>query len=94
MTTVRADSAAVPLRGSAEANAQKAQQAAVDFEAVFLSQFLQSMGKGLSEDSLFGREPFGSMLVDEYSKVLARSGGVGIASSVQKELLRLQEATQ
>ena len=70
---------------------EKARQAAVDFESVFLSQVLKTMSDGLSPDGLLGKEPFGSMLMDEYSKLLSRSGGVGIADQVMRELLRDQE---
>jgi len=32
------------------------------------------------------------MMVQEYGKAIARSGGVGIADAVQREILRLQES--
>jgi flagellar protein FlgJ len=67
-------------------------EAAVEFEAAFLSQVLRGMTSGLGPDGPFGKEPFGSLLIDEYARLVARSGGVGIASAVQRELLRLQEA--
>jgi flagellar protein FlgJ len=66
-------------------------EVAVEFEAVFLSQMLRGMTSGLGADGPFGKEPFGSLLIDEYARLIARSGGVGIASVVQRELLRLQE---
>ncbi len=71
--------------------AGRLQEAAVEFEAVFLSQMLRGMSGGLGADGPFGKEPFGSLLIDEYARLIARSGGVGIASVVQRELLRLQE---
>jgi len=66
-------------------------EAAFEFEAVFLSQMLRGLSSGLGPDGLFGKEPFGSLLADEYARLLARSGGLGIASATQRELLRLQE---
>lgn len=74
--------------------AEKARATGVEFEAVFLSQILKTMSEGLSPDGMLGKEPFGSMLMDEYAKLLSRSGGVGIADSVMKELLTAQEKSQ
>ena len=34
------------------------------------------------------------MMVDEMGKAMAEAGGIGIADSVQQEILRLQEAEQ
>ncbi len=68
--------------------------AAVEFEAVFLSQMLAGMSSGLGPDGLFGKEPFGSLLRDEYARLLARAGGVGIADATYRELLRLQETAR
>jgi len=64
---------------------------AVEFEAVFLAEVLRGMTGGLGADAPFGKEPFGSLLIDEYARLIARSGGVGIATATRRELLRLQE---
>lgn len=76
------------------AKTEKAKQTGVEFEAVFLAQILKTMSEGLSPDGMLGKEPFGSMLMDEYAKLLSRTGGVGIADSVMKELLTAQEKSQ
>lgn len=89
MHEIIAGRAAGPAKGAASAD--RTREASVEFEAVFLSQMLQGMAQGLGPDSLFGREPFGSMLVDQCARMLARSGGIGLAGTVQQELLRLQE---
>ena len=34
------------------------------------------------------------MMVQEYGKAIARSGGIGIADSVQREILKMQENQQ
>ena len=81
---------------SAGAEAGALRQAAEDFEAVFLSQMLAPMFEGLETDPLFGGGPgediYRSLLVEEYGKAVARTGGVGIADAVERELLHLQEA--
>lgn len=70
-------------------------QAAGDFEAVFLSQMLESMFKGIKTDGPFGgghaEEMMRSFMLQEYGKVMAANGGVGIADAVKRELLHAQE---
>ena len=74
---------------------KKIRETAVDFEAQFLSQMLQPMFEGIKTDGPFGgghaEKMWQSMLVQEYGKSLAQSGGVGLADEVQKQLLRAQE---
>ena len=66
-----------------------------EFEAVFLSQMIAHMFEGVGDDKLFGGgetgKLFRSMMQDEYGKTIARSGGIGIADSVTREVLKLQE---
>lgn len=87
-----------PPRVERTADVDRAQQVAVDFEAFFLSQFLQPMFADLSVDPPFGggmaEEMFRTLQIDEYGKAMARAGGVGIADAVLKEILILQEAQQ
>jgi Rod binding domain-containing protein len=68
---------------------------ATDFEAVFLSQMLESMFKGIKTDGPFGgghaEEMMRSFMLQEYGKVMAAGGGVGIADAVKRELLHAQE---
>ena len=83
------------------ANAPERQQvraAAEEFEAVFLSQMLEPMFKGIETDGMFGggssEKIYQSVMLQEYGKALARTGGVGIADAVEREILRLQEVQQ
>ncbi len=77
---------------------EQVRRAAEEFEAVFISQMLAPMFEGLETDELFGGGPgedvYRSILVEEYGKAIARSGGIGIADAVQREILRLQEVNQ
>ena len=77
---------------------QKIRAAAEEFEAVFLSQMLEPMFKGIETDGLFGggssEKIYQSVMLQEYGKALARTGGVGIADAVEREILRLQEVQQ
>lgn len=70
--------------------------AAEEFEAVFLGEMMSPVFEQLESDGLFGggsgERMYRSMLVQEYGRAMARSGGIGIADAVQREMLRIQEA--
>lgn len=76
----------------------KLDAAAKDFEAVFASQMLSHMFTDLDVDPWFGggqaEEVYRSLLVDEYGKQVAERGGLGIADSIRKQFLSLQEVGQ
>jgi Rod binding domain-containing protein len=82
----------VPTTGTSE----EVRRAAEDFEAFYLTQALSTMFAGIETDPLFGGGPgegvFRAFLTQEYGKILARAGGVGIADSVAREIIKLQEA--
>lgn len=67
---------------------------AQDFEAVFVSEMMKPMFDGIKADGPFGggrgEEIFRGMMIDEYGKSLASTGGIGIAEQVKKELIRMQ----
>ncbi len=69
--------------------------AAEQFEAVFLTQMLSTITKGLGSEQLFGGGPeqsfFHDMFTDEVAKLISRSGGVGVADAVLQEMLKVQE---
>ena len=72
-----------------------ARRAGEEFEALFLSQMLAPMFESLESDALWGGPGgaiYRSLLVQEYGKAVARSGGFGLADSVAREILMLQEA--
>ena len=70
---------------------------AQDFEAQFTSTLFQSMFEGLDDDNPFGGGPgetmFRSLLVDQYSQQTMKTGGIGIADNVYREMLKMQEAS-
>lgn len=72
-------------------------QTARDFEASFLSAMMQQMFSGLSTSGPFGggagEEMFRSVLTDAMAKQMSRTGGVGVAASVEREMLKLQGLT-
>lgn len=79
-------------------NLDKIEDAAKEFEAVFLSEMIRPMFEGLEVDPLFGggrsEEIFRGMMIEEYGKTMANAGGIGLASYVKAELLRIQQDAQ
>ena len=76
-------------------NEAKVNEAAVDFEAQFISQMLENMFATVdTKESLGGddsQEIYRSLLVDQYGKAISKAGGIGVADHVKREILRLQE---
>lgn len=77
---------------------EKARKTSREFEAMFLEQMLERvMPSGDEEGPLGGNGAGGavyrSMLVKEYAGQMAKSGGVGVADAVFRDLLRLQEGS-
>lgn len=74
---------------------QAAREVAQNFEAVFLSQMLAPMFETIPTDSFMGgghaEKVYRGMMVEEMGKEIAKQGGVGIADSVYREILKLQE---
>ena len=79
-------------------NRAQIRDAAEQFEAVYLSEMLGPMFESLDAEGPFGggsgERMFRSVLVQEYSLAIAKSGGVGIADAVERELLKMQEVNQ
>ena len=69
-----------------------------DFEAFFLSQAFENMFSGVNADPMFGggagESIYRSMMIQEYSKVAARTHSTGIGDQVTREILRMQEHQQ
>lgn len=74
----------------------KAWAAAQDFEAVLLGQvtqlILQTSPSNGSFSGGYAEETWRSVLAEHIGKDIARHGGIGIASSVYAEIIRLQGA--
>lgn len=81
--------------GMSDADRKAARDAAEQFEAVFIAQMLQPMFESIPTDGPMGgghaEGMYRSMFVTEAGKEIARNGGVGIADSVYRELIKLQE---
>ena len=87
--------APLPLNAAGgPSGADELRRAAEEFEAVFLSEMLAPMFDGIDTEGLggggMGEEIFRPMLVERYAEAIARAGGVGVADSVLRELIRMQ----
>ena len=81
---------------SGSGDSAKARKTASDFETLFLEQSLDHVFASVGEEGPLGENGTGgsvyrSMLVKEYAGTIAKSGGVGIADQVYREILKLQE---
>ena len=83
---------------SALQNKDSAKEAAQDFEAFFLSRMCESMFEGVSTEGIFGgvhaEKVYRSLLLNEYGKIMAQNGGIGVADYVMDTIIQMQEAQQ
>ena len=67
---------------------------AKDYEASFISSMLGNMFDGVETSAPFGggegEKAFKSFLMDAIGKKVVQAGGIGVAASVQREMLKLQ----
>ncbi|KAA0572934.1 flagellar biosynthesis protein FlgJ [Azospirillum sp. B21] len=71
-----------------------ADKVAKEFEAMLVSQLMESMFAGMRESPLFGgggpaEKPWRSMMLQEYGKAIAESGTLGIGRMTHNEIARL-----
>lgn len=73
----------------------KAEQAAEDFEAFFMTKMMESMFEGVSTDGIFGgghaEKIYRSMLFTEYGKEMAKVGSIGVKQNVLDAIIKMQE---
>ena len=75
----------------------KAKASSEDFEAMFLNSMFSQMTSGIKGEGPFGDTPgtgpWRSMLTDQYSRNIAKAGGIGISADVYRSLI-LQQANR
>ena len=85
------------IAGAAKNAATEAtRKTADDFETMFLEQSLDRMTQSVGEEGPLGENGTGggvykSMLAKEYAKSITKSGGLGIADQVYRQMLQMQE---
>lgn len=75
---------------------QKTRKTADDFETMFLENmmsqvFPQEAAEGPLGDNGTGSQVYRGMLVNEYAKSVAKSGGIGISETIYRQMLQMQE---
>lgn len=83
-------SASFPPGPASPPREQATRRAAQELEATFVGQLLRSMPFSFGAGDA---QPFADLLMDEYGKLVAKSGGIGIADAVVRQLERIQKAT-
>ena len=82
--------------GDKSSAAEKARKVAEEFEASFLTTYINQMFSGLSTEGIFGggygEKVYRDMMNEQYAKATAANGGIGVADQVYREILSMQEA--
>jgi Rod binding domain-containing protein len=78
---------------------RKIKDTAQQFESVFLTNMFEEMFAGVEEpegphSTEQGTKTWRSMLTEEYANTIAKSGGIGVADQIQRELIALQERSR
>ena len=64
-------------------------------EGLFISQMINHMFKGIKTDGLTGggngEAMFRDLLVQEYGNAISKANGIGLADSIERQLLERQE---
>ena len=88
--TATTSAAELAKRGAIKETAKK-------FEASFLGIMLQQMFEGVETSAPFGGGPgeamFKSFMTEAMAKKMSDGGGIGVAATVQREMLKLQGLT-
>lgn len=88
------DAAAALDRARATRDQRRIDEAAQDFEAVFISEMLKPMFNMVEVDETFGggkgEEVFRDLMVQEYGKSIAKQGGIGLSAQIKAELIKMQ----
>ena len=91
-------STAAPPKFAKDMSPGTIREKAEEFEAFFLSQFLSQMFKGIKTDGPMGgghgEAVYRELQFQEYGKVIAQNGGIGLADSIVRQLLHTQEITE
>ncbi|MBE1285493.1 MAG: flagellar biosynthesis protein FlgJ [Rhodobacteraceae bacterium] len=85
----------IPTGGITSAKQDRLREAAIELEASFLAEMLKSAGLGKARTSFgggAGEDQFGSFLVTEQARQMARSGGIGLAEALYNSLKEKADA--
>jgi Rod binding domain-containing protein len=91
ITAAGAVTAATALTDDQKHALQNLHQAATQFEGVFLQMVMSAMRDTVPQSSIFGQDSaseqtWQSMLDDEYSQQMAKTGGFGLAAQLEHQM--------
>lgn len=93
--TYRLRAGAIALNSAKKYSDAEMTEKAEEFESMFISQMLNHMFEGIETNELFGggegEDVYKSFMVDEYAKMIVKTGGIGVADHVKAEMIRMQE---
>ncbi len=73
----------------------KVEESARDFEAMFVTEMMKPMFEDIETGGMFGggktEEVFRGFMLDEYGKMIAETGQLGIADQVKQAMIEMQE---
>ena len=96
-TTDLSKAAPGALAADPETIRARVKDTAQKFEGQFLSFMFAQMFEGVKTDGPFGgghgEEMFRSLMTDAMGKQMAKSGGIGLADTIQREMLKMQGLT-
>lgn len=82
------------MKSALDIDMARIEETAKEFEAMFMSEMMKPMFETVKVNKTFGggkgEEIFGGFLREEYGKILAASGGLGIAQLVKEQLIEMQ----
>ena len=93
--TVTGPVSPTPLAHPALHPDEKLMAVARQLEASFLAEMLKSAGVGEARQAFgggAGEDQFSSFLVQEYAEATVEAGGIGLAESIYRSLLKATEA--
>lgn len=74
---------------------ERARATAEQFEGVFLNQMLSAMFEDIGENDTFNggyaEDTYRGLLTETYADTITKAGGIGVADSIMRELIGLQE---
>ncbi|MDZ7628425.1 MAG: rod-binding protein [Parvularculaceae bacterium] len=89
MTLINAPGVNTPPAPSGAAPAPKSPAlAAKEFEAAFAAEMLKhsGVGRAVASDSGFGGEAMATFMVEEFGRLIAERGGLGVAAMIERQL--------
>lgn len=95
MNALTKNPALISMEANTSIDMKKIDESAKDFEAMFVTEMMRPMFEELETGGMFGggktEEVFRGFMLEEYGKMVAETGQLGIADSVKAAMIEMQE---